>query len=262
MNNEEHIVIGSNRVITVPPSLKRIAVQHDHNIETVTFDCPRYWDGRDLSTMKAFINYMRSDGHIGSYIVGDITIDETDSKIIHFDWVLSGNVTSVKGGVAFLVNFKITDEEGNPIQQWSSELNRELYVSEGMDTIINRYPDMVTQLLVRMEYLESIISHDSIQRFVDEFMLNMDPTNPEAMQGYVDRYLEANDIHTNRDVLDGITAERVNKWDGYEAIVNKNKDDISSNKTRIIDLETGMNGIQFRIDKGKLQFRYDTEVWQ
>ena len=42
-----HIVINSDRTITVPNSLKRIAVQYDHNIETITFDCPRYWDELD-----------------------------------------------------------------------------------------------------------------------------------------------------------------------------------------------------------------------
>ena len=54
---EEHIVIGSDRSITVPESLKRIAVQFDNDVETVTFDCPRYWDNLDLSTMKIYINY-------------------------------------------------------------------------------------------------------------------------------------------------------------------------------------------------------------
>lgn len=47
--DEPHIVIGSNRVITVPNALKRIAVQYDHNVESVTFDCPRYTDGIDMS---------------------------------------------------------------------------------------------------------------------------------------------------------------------------------------------------------------------
>ena len=47
--SEPHIVIDSHRAITVPEQLKRIAVQFDHNFETVTFDCPRYWDGHDLS---------------------------------------------------------------------------------------------------------------------------------------------------------------------------------------------------------------------
>ena len=56
-NLEEHIKIGLDRHITVPESLKRIAVQYDHNVETVTFDCPRYWDGHDMSKMTVYINY-------------------------------------------------------------------------------------------------------------------------------------------------------------------------------------------------------------
>ena len=55
---EGHIVIGNDRYITVPDELKRLAVQYDHNIETVTFDCPRYWDGLDMSAMAVYINYM------------------------------------------------------------------------------------------------------------------------------------------------------------------------------------------------------------
>ena len=39
---EPHIVIDDDRYIAVPKKLRRLAVQHDHNVETVTFDCPRY----------------------------------------------------------------------------------------------------------------------------------------------------------------------------------------------------------------------------
>ena len=48
---EPHIVIGYDRVVTVPDQLKRLAVQYDHDIETVTFDCPRYWGKHDMSQM-------------------------------------------------------------------------------------------------------------------------------------------------------------------------------------------------------------------
>ena len=259
MNNEPHIVIGSNRVITVPSSLKRIAVQHDHNIETVTFDCPRYWDGNDLSTMRVFITYLRSDGYIGTYMVDTVTVDDSDETIMHFDWVLSGNVTAAKGYLAFLVNIKTIDDDGNPIRHWSSELNHEMYVSEGMDSIISRYPDFVTQLLLRMEYLETVISADSIQHFIDEFLLSHDVTSAESMQAYVNRYLEANDIHSNRDVLDGITAEQITKWDRYDSRVSSNKTNIDALTDTVNE---SLNGVQFRVENGKLQYRYDTEVWQ
>ena len=64
-STEEHIVVGDDRVITVPDSLKRIAVQYDHNVETVTFDCPRYWDGLDMSQMAIYINYHLPNKELG-----------------------------------------------------------------------------------------------------------------------------------------------------------------------------------------------------
>lgn len=151
-SNEEHIVIGPDRRITVPESLKRIAVQFDHNIETVTFDCPRYWDGIDMSAMAIYINYMCPDGRLGSYLIEDVAIDETDDSVMHFTWTISNEVTRVKGNLTILVCIKNADpDEGIEINHWNSELNKDMYISEGMactEPIINQYPDIVTQLLM------------------------------------------------------------------------------------------------------------------
>lgn len=218
---EEHIVIDSNRNVYVPDSLKRIAVQFDHNIERVSFDCPRYWDGIDMSEMKVYINYRRSDGYVGSYlcenvkteskyyefpvytlvdldyyksrytnvrveptgtttddddfspllriwyddpasemydIEGPLVVDRGNPDIMHFDWVISRNVTAAKGSISFLVCVKSTDDEGNELNHWNSELNQEMTVSEGLeadDTIEELYPDVITQLLIRMDTVET-----------------------------------------------------------------------------------------------------------
>ena len=130
---EEHIVIGSDRHITVPKSLRRIAVQYDHDVETVTFDCPRYWDGLDMSKMTVYINYLRSDGYTDSYPVRNVTIDETNPNIMHFDWTISRNATSVAGQLTFLVCIKKTNDDGIEINHWNSELYDELSVSPGME---------------------------------------------------------------------------------------------------------------------------------
>lgn len=151
---EEHIVIDSNRKISVPENLKRIAVQHDHNIETVTFDCPRYWDEHDMSTMSVFINYVRADGKLGSYNAADITIDESDNSIMHFTWTISRNVSDAKGNISFLVCVRKTNDEGVEENHWSSELCKDCYVSEGLDchnTIVDMYPDVITQILTQLE---------------------------------------------------------------------------------------------------------------
>ena len=156
-STEPHIIIDSDRFITVPDQLKRIAVQYDHNIETVTFDCPRYWDGRDMSTMKAYINFRRPDKEIGSYIVDNIAIDESDNTVMHFDWTISGYVSEVSGPLSFLVCIKMVDSDGNETVHWNSELNQELYISTGLEVesyLEEQYPDIITQLLLRMSSVE------------------------------------------------------------------------------------------------------------
>ena len=82
---EGHIVIDNKRTVTVPDKLKRLAVQYDHDIETVTFDCPRYWDGIDMSKMSIYINYLRLDTYSGSYKVQNVTVDSSNSTKMHFD---------------------------------------------------------------------------------------------------------------------------------------------------------------------------------
>lgn len=155
---EEHIIVGADRFITVPDSLKRIAVQYDHDIETVTFDCPRYWDGKDMSEMRVYINYLRPDGVKGKYIPDTITVDTENSNIMHFDWTIRREVTEYNGTIVFLVCVKKTDEEGNISIHWNTELNKDLYVSEGMECdeeILEKYPDIINQLLDRQEAVEA-----------------------------------------------------------------------------------------------------------
>lgn len=146
---EPHIVIGDDRYVSVPDELKRIAVQYDHDIETVTFDCPRYWDEHDMSTMRIYVNYLRSDAEAGCYKAQDITVDETDSSIMHFTWTVSRNVTETFGKIVFLVCVKKADADGNETNHWNSELCKDCYVSEGLEYDIEPtkelYPDLVEQ---------------------------------------------------------------------------------------------------------------------
>ena len=148
-SQEPHIVVGNDRYITVPEELKRIAVQHDHDIETVTFDCPRYWDEHDMSQMTIYVNYLRSDGENGAYNVRNVTVDSSDESIMHFDWTISRNVTETYGKIIFLVCIKKPDENGNEVNHWNSELCKDCYVSEGLeyaeDSLPEIYPDIIEQ---------------------------------------------------------------------------------------------------------------------
>lgn len=160
---EEHIVIGIDRVITVPESLKKIAVQYDHNMRTVTFDCPRYCDGRDLSEMKLYINYMRPDNKPGKYPADNVVIDETDETIIHFDWTITKYATEKNGKLSFLVCAKKLDTKGNEENHWNSELNQTFEISQGLEVdeqIEELYPDIITKLLTREELIITLLTSD------------------------------------------------------------------------------------------------------
>ena len=189
-SNEPHIVVGLDRFITVPDQIKKIGVQYDHDIETITFDCPRFWDGNDLSTMKIYINYMREDGHVGMYLCDIVSIED---NIMHFDWTISGEVTQIKGSVSFLVCIKRVDSDGNEERHWNSELCQDLYVSEGMEcqeSILYRYPDIITQLLTRMDITEFNTSKEEILNRINEAFDTNDTVNQTIKDKTVD-YLES-----------------------------------------------------------------------
>lgn len=147
--DEPHLVIGPDRVIAVPMELKRLAVQFDHNVETVTFDCPRYWDEHDMSTMRIYINYLRPDKETGIFKAQNIVVDELDETMMHFTWTISRHVTEVPGQIVFLVCIKIADAEGNEKTHWNSELCKTCYISEGLEIdgeeLKQLYPDIIEQ---------------------------------------------------------------------------------------------------------------------
>lgn len=151
---EPNIVIGVDRVIEVPPELRKVAVQFDHRMETVTFDCPRYWDGADMSKMKIYVHYTREDGLAGLYLCKNTIVDSENPEIMHFDWTLTRNATGAPGKLTFLVAVKRVDKEGNESQHWNSSLNTQMYVDLGMDNneiVQDKYPDIFTHMLQRMD---------------------------------------------------------------------------------------------------------------
>lgn len=157
---EPHIVIGDDRFISVPVELQRIAVQYDHDVETVTFDCPRYWDDLDMSKLSIYINYMRKDREVGLYKATDISIDAANNKIMHFNWTISHNVTEAVGSLKFLICIKKSDADGNEVNHWNSELNTEMYISEGLEVesgIFDPYPDIIAQWEDEVQRVKDIL---------------------------------------------------------------------------------------------------------
>lgn len=132
-SEEPHIIIGADRYITVPDELKRLAVQYDHDIETVTFDCPRYWDEHDMSQMAVYINYTLPDETVGIYKAKNVRVDDMDKSIMHFEWTVNSDVTKESGKITFLVCVKNVDEYDVEKNHWNTEICKDCYISEGME---------------------------------------------------------------------------------------------------------------------------------
>lgn len=157
-SNEPHIVIDPNKDIIVPDELKEIAVQREHNVKTVTFDCPRYWDGRDLMKTTIYINYERNDGVKGRYPATNVRVDSDDPTMIHFDWTVSRHVTESFGDITILVCGIRVDSDGIEEKHWNSHRHEEMTVAEGLecgDEIADMYPDEITVILAKMQSLEN-----------------------------------------------------------------------------------------------------------
>jgi hypothetical protein len=107
--------------------------------------------------MKVFINYIRSDGIRGSFPAENVMVDDADPEIFHFTWTITGNVTVLKGKIRFLVCVRLTDETGKDRHHWNSEINEDLYVSEGLDCsdiVEEMQPDVLMTILSRLDSIE------------------------------------------------------------------------------------------------------------
>lgn len=176
--NDVITIDGETRMISVPASEIFFGVESDKDVERKYFRCPKVvGDGIDLSKHQIYISYITSDsagktfsGNAGLYLCEDVATDGDD---ITFSWQLSGNVFASAGFIAFKVLAAKTDGE-NVQTRWNTvpAIGTVLMtVPDGMD-IGEAYPDIVTQLLERMASVEKIATE-------------------EAMQGYVNTYLEA-----------------------------------------------------------------------
>lgn len=187
--NDAITIDGETRVISVPASELLFGVETDKDVERKHFRCPKIvGDGIDLSKHKIYISYITSDstgksfsGDAGLYFCEDVAVDGDD---ITFSWQLSGNVFANAGFIAFKVLAAKTDGE-NVQTRWNTvpAVGTVLMtVPDGMD-ISEVYPDIVTQLLERMESVEKIATE-------------------EAMQGYVNTYLEAHPAEIDETLTD------------------------------------------------------------
>lgn len=165
--NDIFLIDPENRTITVPESENIFDVANDGNAERKHFKCPKVvGDNIDLSTMHLYINYQNANGDKYPYLVEDI---QTDGDYITFSWLIGPDVVAYKGQVKFIMCAKKGD---GAIPEWNTTL-AEGTVLEGLeatDEVVERNPDIITQLLNRMREVEKIATKEAMQEYVNTYL--------------------------------------------------------------------------------------------
>ena len=161
--NDELIIDGETRNITVPDTERLFGVEGDVNIERKHFRCPKIvGDNIDLSAHNVYIAYVFTDNQnssflptvgIGVYKCEDVTVDDND---ITFSWKLSGNVFERPGFIAFKMYAKKSDDDYETVFNTTPAIGTVLMtIPYGTDEIVEKYPDVINQIFDRLDALES-----------------------------------------------------------------------------------------------------------
>lgn len=192
-----------NDVITIDPETKTInlpssevlfGTEEEQGVERKYFKCPRIvGDNIDLSTHQIYISYMAVKDKNATFIPNsipqsywcdDVALDETGNYIT-FSWLLSGNVLASRGFVGFAVIAKSV--EGDILKtRWKTAPavgTVLMTLPDAGEGIAELYPDIITQLLDRMDAVEEIAT-------------------VEAMQGYVEKYLGEHPVQLDSTLTD------------------------------------------------------------
>ena len=188
-NDEPTLTIDSNlRKITVPQQLYNIGVAGDHLCEEIFFECPRYFDGNDLSEHDCVVRYVNAGKEYGEFNVTNMTVND-DSLL--FGWKIDNYVTRYSGVINFTVQFN-TVLDGIKYQ-WQTTpaqlnilagLNIEQTITDKDDVLFRTLSNQINNLQTSVEQLKTqILMIDSLKSQVDKLSADV-------------KYLQENVVYT------------------------------------------------------------------
>ena len=113
----DKLIINSDLRTIYSPNVV-VGVFSDHNVNRLTFSCPRFYDGLDLSTFDVYINYVNALGEGSVYRCDDVSAP--DFQYIEFSWLISNYVTKKEGKIKFSVCMKDHNEENEVVHEFNT----------------------------------------------------------------------------------------------------------------------------------------------
>lgn len=145
------IIINDDlRTMQIPSSITLLGVESDDDVNVLQFQMPKEYNGFDLSTFQARINYMNANGVGDVYIADDLAVDGDDMT---FSWLVGRTACAYVGNVQFIVCLKKFDENDNVVQEFNTTVYT-LPVLRGLETteaVVQQNPDIIEHILKLIE---------------------------------------------------------------------------------------------------------------
>lgn len=147
------------RKIDIPKNKKLAGVTSDEQVNTIIFQCERYYGGVDLSEFSFRINYKNANGEGDQYLVTEKTVTE---DMITFAWVVGRHACAYAGTIQFIV-CAVKTGDGGVIQQEYNTAIHQLKVEQGLETSEDVYElaiDFIEQFRQDAEFVHEMAEHN------------------------------------------------------------------------------------------------------
>lgn len=148
------VVDAITREITNPNLEKKVLMQNDHNSEKITFEVPRYIEGRDIALCNTVqvvytnVGGSKRETATGVYTVDDFRVYPFYNDVMTFSWLISQNATQYEGNLSFMLRFAQIDDNARVLYSWHTKPFSDIFVAktlEGVEKFETEYVDVIQQ---------------------------------------------------------------------------------------------------------------------
>ena len=233
------------REIIVPEKYKILGVFSDEKVTKIPFTCPKVVGNNvDLTEYNLYINYQNAIGRHNAYLIDDVAVSGDN---ITFSWLLSRDVTLSSGVVKYSLCAKKLN--GDSISnEWNTTIANGVVIQglEATQAIVEENSDIIEAILSKAhthanksvldKFAESNGkptydgkalggSDASVTEANITSALGYKPVAPGDIPVVPTAEINANTVarhsHTNKNVLDSITAADKTKLDGIDSGATK-----------------------------------------
>lgn len=154
----DYVIDKDLRTVAIPTRGVVLGVEGDKDVNTVRFECPRYYKGVDLMSMVCRVSYANANGDLGVCLVSDMADDD---GTMSFTWLVSALAVKYAGTVQFAVGWRAADDEGNVSEAYNTTVGRATSLT-GLETATSQdssdYEDIVAVIAARFATLDTATS--------------------------------------------------------------------------------------------------------